>query len=149
MAAMICAWAFIFNSGSSLTAYKMMHTTLHPIVLSCCANIFISFSNMLLQFQPSPSQTRKKFIVLPYSLCASEWPHCLLEVAGRSGVWVLFFSGFVGTARVTAASFLPEVGRIVPDCFSMGASGIIVASFSGELVHVDWPISLWELTRSY
>ena len=126
---MTCAPVSINNSGSSFTAWWKIGTGVFPIVLLCCANIFVSSSNILLQSGSRTSPSRKQLTYSSYSvLWTSELMLSLPGVAGRSGLRVPFCLGSVGLSGVVQASFPVGAGGIVPASFLVGAHRIIPAS---------------------
>jgi len=134
-AAVIWAPASINYSGSLFTAYCKIGMTLLPIVLSWCATIYISSSNILLQSGSRPSHCRKRLI---YSsslvLVSSDLVLSLLEVAGWSGFGAPCCIGLVGVSGVVQASFLVGAGRVIPGALCVGASRFVPASFSAAVL---------------
>jgi len=129
---------------------------LFPIVLSWCANIFISSSNILLQSGSRPSYSSQQLTYSSSSVPSLSCKLLLLPlgVAGRSGFGVpsclgsVGFSGVVlvsfpvAAGGVVPASFLVGAGRVIPSSLLVGGGGIVAASLSaGVLVPSSHPPS--------
>lgn len=130
MTAVICVQTSIYTSRSSFTACWTMGIALLPILLSWCANVFVSSSNILLQSGSRLSHSRKQLTYSSSSVSSSAQHLLPLGVAGQSRFGVPIFFGLLGFHEVIPASFSLGAAQIVPASFSVGFGGIVPASSS-------------------
>jgi len=111
-----------------------------PIVLSWCAIIFVSSSNMLLESGSRPTHCRKQYTYYRSSVfSASERLLSLLGVADWTGFGMPFGLGSVHIYWVVPDSFLEGGGGVVPASSAVGAGGVVPSPFpdgAGAIVPV-------------